>query len=153
MKGMTMERRKFLSLGLAVAAVVPAGLSAVDFRKEKPNTWTAKNPNDAIKALYNATPTESKDITLKVPKVASNGGAIPVNIKSSIDAKSVALFQDANPESAVIAITVPEGGIINYMTKIKMGESGTITVVVEGKDGKLYSTSQQIEVALGGCEG
>jgi len=149
-----MDRRKFLGLGLAAVALVPASLSAVNFRKEKPDTWTAHNVDDAIKALYgDIKPTASDDVTVKAPKIASNGGAIPVTIKSSIDAKSVALFQDANPESAVAVFTIVEGSIIDFTTKIKMKASGSITVIVEGKDGKFYSTNQKLEVALGGCEG
>jgi len=153
-KDFMMERRKFLGLGLAAVALVPASLSAIDFRKTNPDAWTAHTVADAIKGLYgNAALTPSDDIALKVPKVASNGGAIPVNIKSSIDAKSVAIFQDANPESAVAVFTVPEGGIVKYMTKIKMAHSGEITVVVQDKAGKLFVTKQKLEVALGGCEG
>jgi len=148
-----MERRKFLGLGLAAAALVPASLSAVDFRKEKPDTFTAHNVADAIKGLYGDIKTVDGDITVKAPKIASNGGAIPVTIKSGLDLKSVAIFQDANPESAVVVFTIPATGIVNYMTKIKMQGSGEITVIAEGKDGKFYKTSQKLEVALGGCEG
>jgi len=149
-----MERRKFLGLGLAAVALAPATLSALDFRAEKPDTWKAHTVNDAIKALYGDVKiTESSDISLKIPKVASNGGAIPVSIKTSIDAKSVALFQDANPESAVAVFNVVEGTIPEYSTKIKMQASGAITVVVQDKAGNLFSISKKLEVALGGCEG
>ena len=149
-----MDRRKFLGLGLVATALVPASLSALDFRKEKPDTWTAHNVDDAMKALYgDVKPTPSEDISLNVPKIASNGGAIPVSIKSSIDGKSVAIFQDANPESAVAVYTLVEGSIIDFMTKIKMKASGAITIVVEDKAGKLFSTTKKLEVALGGCEG
>lgn len=149
-----MDRRKFLGLGMAAIALVPAtSLHALDFRKEKPDAWKAKTVDDAIKALYGATATESNDVTVKAPKIASNGGAVPVTIKSSIDAKTVALFQDVNPESAVAVWTVPEGGIIDYTVKIKLKKSGTITAIVEDKAGKLYSAKQTLDVALGGCEG
>jgi len=149
-----MDRRKFLGLGLAAAAVAPVALQAVDFRKEKPDAWTAQTVNDAIKALYgNATPTVNDAITLKTPKVASNGGAIPVTVRSDIKAKTVSLFQDINPESAVCVWSVPEGGVVDYSVKIKMKGSGKLTVVIEDTDGKLHSKSNELEVALGGCEG
>jgi sulfur-oxidizing protein SoxY len=149
-----MNRRKFLGLGLAVAALAPMTLSALDYRKEKPKAWTAKSVDDAIAALYgDAKPEVSDKITVKTPKVASNGGAVPVTIKSDIDAKSVTLLQNVNPESAVATWTVPEGGVVNYSVKIKMKGSGKVIVVVEGKDGKLYTASNELEVALGGCEG
>jgi hypothetical protein len=34
-----------------------------------------------------------------------------------------------------------------------MAKSGTIKIVVLGTDGKLYSATKSLEVALGGCEG
>jgi len=148
-----MDRRKFLSLSMVAAAVVPASLSAIDFRATKPDTWTAHNVKDAVKALYGDVALVEEGVTVKAPKVASNGGAIPVTVKSDIPAKTVALFQDANPEAAVSVFTVPEGGIVDYMMKIKMKASGKITAVVEGTDGKFYVGTQSLEVALGGCEG
>ena len=148
-----MKRRNFLGLGLATLATLPAALSAVDFRKEKPDTWTAHSVEDSIKKLYGDVKAEEKGVKLKTPDVANNGGQIPVGIKSSIDAKTVAVFQDVNPESTVAVFTVPEGQPVDYSIKIKMKKSGTITVLVEGKDGKFYSAKKSLQVALGGCEG
>jgi len=141
-------------LSLVAVAAMTVSLSATDFRAEKPDAWTAKDVSSAIKALYgDVKPTESGDIKLKAPKVASNGGAIPVSIKTDIPAKSIAIFQDVNPESAVAIFEVPEGAKANFSLKIKMKKSGSITAVVEGKDGKFYTTKLSLEVALGGCEG
>jgi len=150
-----MQRRKFLSLGAlaAAAAFVPASLSAEDYRKTKPDAWKAHTVEDAITKLYGTSVSIEKGVKLTTPDVAANGGAIPVDIKSDIDAKSVAVFQDVNPESAVAVFTVLEGGIIDYSIKMKMKKSGTITIIVEGKDGKLYSAKKTLDVALGGCEG
>jgi len=150
-----MERRQFLSLtlGTLALAAIPARLTAEDYRKLKPTVWTAHTVDDAMNNLYGSTKTIQEGVTLTAPDVASNGGAIPVTIKSDIDAKTVAVFQDVNPESAVAVYDVPDVAIIDYSFKMKMKKSGTITVVVEGKDGKLYSASKTLDVALGGCEG
>jgi sulfur-oxidizing protein SoxY len=150
-----MQRRKFLNLSAlaAVAAVVPASLSAEDFRASKPDVWTAHTVDDAIMKMYGTNKTIQEGVKLVAPDVASNGGAIPVDVKSDIDAKTVAIFQDANPEAAVAVYTLTEGGLIDYSIKMKMKKSGTITVIVEGKDGKLYSAKKTLDVALGGCEG
>jgi len=148
-----MDRRKFLSLSMVAAAVLPASLSAIDFRATKPDAWTAHTVADAIKALYGDIKPEEKGVKVKAPKVASNGGQIPVTVESDIDAKTVALFQDANPEAAVCVYDVQEGSIIDYQCKIKMKKSGTITAILEGKDGKFYTGKVTLEVALGGCEG
>lgn len=148
-----MERRKFLGLGLAAAAVMPMALSATDWRKEKPATWTAHKVDPAIEALYGKVALVEQGVTVKAPKVASNGGAVPVKIQSDIPAKTVALFQDANPESTVAVYDIVEHSVIDFSLKIKMKGSGTLTAIVEGKDGKFYVAKQSLEVALGGCEG
>ena len=145
--------KNIFKLGLAAMAMT-ATVYATDYRAEKPDAWTAHTVQDAIKALYGeVTPVESADVKLNAPDVASNGGAIPVSVKTDIDAKSIAIFQDANPESTVAVFAMNENTIANYGLKIKMKKSGTITVIVEGKDGKFYSAKKTLEVALGGCEG
>jgi len=157
-----MKRRKFLGLGLMAVAAMPATLSAIssiDFRATKPDAWKAKTVDDAIKALYGEIKAEESGVTVKAPKVASNGGAVPVTIKSDIAAKTVAVFQNMDPESAVAVFNVPEGGIVDYFLKIKLkatdenGGNGVITVIVEGRDGKFYKGTMALQVAKGGCEG
>jgi len=150
-----MQRRTFLSLaaGACALAAVPASVRAEDFRASKPTVWTAKTVDDAMKAMYGTTTTVAQGVTVVAPDVASNGGAVPVDVKSDIDAKTVAIFQNVNPESAVIVYELNDSSIIDFSIKIKMKGSGTITAVVQGKDGKLYSGSKTLDVALGGCEG
>jgi sulfur-oxidizing protein SoxY len=94
-----------------------------------------------------------KRITVVKKAVASSGGAIPVNFSTELPAKTISVFQDANPESAVIVYSVNKYSVNDYDIKIKMAKPGTITVVVEGEDGKLYAAKQTLDVALGGCEG
>jgi len=150
-----MERRKFLSmtLGALALAVVPASVRAEDYRKTKPAVWAAHTVDDAIKAMYGSTDLVMEGVSVKAPKVASNGGAIPVDFSTDKDVKSITVFQDANPEAAVMSVTTNKYSINNYSIKIKMGKSGTITVVAEGTDGKLYAAKITLDVALGGCEG
>ena len=154
-KGIIMQRRKFLSmtLGALALAVAPASVRAEDYRRTKPSIWTAHAVEDAIKAMYGSTNLVMEGVKLTAPDVASNGGAIPVDFSTDLDVKSIALFQDANPEAAVMAVTTNKYSVNDYSVKIKMGKSGTITIVAEGKDGKLYAAKKTLDVALGGCEG
>ncbi len=140
-------------LGLVALTAITVSLNAIDYRVEKPDAWTAKDVPSAIKALYGEISPAEGDIKLKAPKVASNGGAIPVSVKTDIPAKSIAVFQDANPEATVAVFAIPEGTSADFSMKIKMKKSGAITAIVEGKDGKFYSKKISLEVALGGCEG
>jgi predicted secreted protein len=159
-----MERRKFLSmtLGALALAVVPASVRAEDYRKLKPTVWTAHTVDDAMQAMYGSTTLIEEGVKLKAAgenhdsgkkAVASSGGAIPVDFSTKIPAKTISVFQDANPESAVCVYSIGKHDVTEYSIKIKMGKPGTITVVVEGQDGKLYAAKQTLDVALGGCEG
>lgn len=154
-----MQRRKFLSLvGLSAVAMtaMPSVVSATDWRVEKPDVWTAHTVDDAIKAMYGTTTAIEEGVKVTTPDVAASGGAVPVNVKSDIPAKTVAVFQDANPESAVIVFDVTKYSVINYDMKMKLksvGDPITLTVIVEGLDGKLYVGKRTLDVALGGCEG
>jgi sulfur-oxidizing protein SoxY len=148
-----MQRRSFIKLSLAALMAVPMMVLGRDFRKEKPDAWTSKAVDDAIKKVYGAITPEEKGIKLKTPEVANNGGQIPIGIKSKIPAKTVAVFQDANPEALVGIFDVQEGQPVDYLIKIKMKKTGTVTVILEGTDGKFYSAKSSFKVALGGCEG
>ena len=150
-----MERRKFLSmtLGALALATVPASVRAEDFRNTKPTVWSAHTVEDGIKNLYGSTDLVMEGVTVTAPDVASNGGAIPVDFSTDLDIKTIAVFQDANPESAVCVYTANKYSVNKYSIKIKMGKSGTITVVAQGTDGKLYAAKKTLDVALGGCEG
>jgi sulfur-oxidizing protein SoxY len=157
-----MQRRKFLGLGLGVAALSLAPISAVakNYRKELPKAWEIKNKdaendltgtNEAIKAVFGSDKTEEGKIKLKAPDIAENGAVVPVSFKME-KAKKIAVFQSANPESLVAIFDVPEAGIPDYAIRIKMAKTGTVTVVAD-IDGKLYRASKVVKVTAGGCGG
>ena len=150
-----MNRRKFigLGLGLGVAAVIaPSTLSATNFRETKPTAFSAKKIDDAINALFGTSATTEGKVKLKAPDIAENGAVVPITVSSKLAGKTVAIFQDANPESTVAVFTVPANGIVDYSLRIKMAKTGKVVAVVE-VDGKLYSASKSVKVTAGGCGG
>ncbi|MFK2822659.1 thiosulfate oxidation carrier protein SoxY [Arcobacter sp. YIC-80] len=149
-----MNRRNFLGFGLGALAlsIAPSTLSAVNFRETKPKAWTATKVDEAMKEIFGTTSTTKGKVKLKAPDIAENGAVIPVTVSSKLAGSKVAVFQDANPESAVAVFTVPQGGIIDYSIRIKMAKTGTVTAVVE-ENGKLYSDSKLVKVTIGGCGG
>ena len=150
-----MERRKFLNLtlGALALATLPASVKAEDYIKTKPTVWSAHTIDDAIKAMYGSKELTMSGVKLKMPKVASNGGAVPVSFTVDKDVESIIVLQDANPEAAVFAVTTNKYSVNKYAIKIKMAKPGSVTIVAKGTDGKLYAAKQSIDVALGGCEG
>lgn len=153
-----MNRRKFLSLGLglgALAVVLPTSLSAVNFRETKKGAFEGPNSHtveSSMKELFGTSTTTVGKVKLSAPDIAENGAVVPLQVSSKLAGKTVAVFQDANPESLVAVFTVPANGIIDYKLRIKMAKTGTVTAVVQ--DGKkLYSASKMVKVTAGGCGG
>jgi len=150
-----MERRKFLSLGAVAAAatVLPSSVSATDYRKEAPAAWEAAGSAEAIKAMFGDIKPIDGKIKMKAPKLAENGGAVPIGMKSKVQVTTIALFQDANPRSAVVVFELGESGVFDLKTKIKMRKTANVTIIAKGTDGKFYSQVQKVEVSIGGCGG
>ncbi|MFK5976455.1 MAG: thiosulfate oxidation carrier protein SoxY [Sulfurovum sp.] len=139
---------------LLILTILLLTLNAQDFRKTKPLAWTATTMDSALKALYGTSHTiKDARVVIKAPSVAANGGAVPVYITTNILAKSVSIFQDVNHYSLVSVFNVLEDSIATYSIKIRLSTTGNIKVVVEGLDGKLYSSTIHVEVAKAGCEG
>lgn len=152
-----MERRKFLNMGIvAVAAtLVPAtSLHAVNFRETKAKAWEAEKSTDAIKAMFgDVTLVPTDAIKMVAPKLAENGGSIPISLKSDLDIETLAFFQDANPRSATVVFSIPEGQKLNYSFRIKMRQTAYVTVVAKTRDGKFLTLNKEIDVSIGGCGG
>ncbi len=149
-----MNRRNFLSLGFGAVAIaaIPAKLSAIDFRETLPKAWTATKVDDAIKEIFGSSALTEGSINLSAPDIAENGAVIPVSFDTTLNATKIAVFQDANPESAVAVFSIPENAVIDYAIRIKLAKTGTVTVVAEA-NGKLYAVSKLVKVTIGGCGG
>lgn len=148
------NRRNFLGLGLGALAIaaIPGKLSAVDFRETKPKAWTATKVDEAMNELFGSSKTTEGSINLTAPDIAENGAVIPVSFDTQLKATKIAVFQDANPESAVAIFNLNENSVADFAIRIKMAKTGTVTVVAEA-DGKLYSVSKLVKVTIGGCGG
>ncbi len=152
-----MNRREFLGLGLGVlaASMIPARVLAEDFRKTKPSVWKAKKPDQAIKALFGTNKMDKSGVKLNAPDIAENGAVIPITVEKVPEGtKILALFQDANPESAVAVFTIHPRSIPDgYSIRIKLQKTGNVYAVAQTKDGKLFYDEKKVKVTIGGCGG
>jgi sulfur-oxidizing protein SoxY len=128
----------------------------VDYRKLNPEAWKASSINEAAMALYGrekfSTIQKSEQIELMVPTgIVKNREEIPITIRTAIKAKTVAIFQDANPESLVAVFHVHENSIIEYEFNMTMAFKGTVFAVIEGLDGRLYYTREYVDILTLSC--
>jgi len=142
-----MKRRSFLT----IISFSISNLWGVDFRETKSEAWASRKLNDAAMELYGkekfSTLQKSSRVEIEADKfIVPNARQIPIGFKSDIDAKSIALFQTANEQSLVAVFSIHKEMLIDYEVNIRMDMKGTVFVVVEGTDDKLYYTRQFIDV-------
>ena len=147
-----MRRRDFLASSLLLSG----SLKAIDFREKKPIAWNEGHLNDSALALYGkelfSTLQKSQKIEIEAPNyMISKSWEIPINVKTDIPAKSVALFVTGNQQSLLAIFTIHPDSIVNYGLNIRVDMSGTLFAVVEGLDGRLYYRRHYLDVSKISC--
>ncbi len=147
------SRREVLKQGGLLALLVACGaLTAEQARAAEAPGFEAKTLDDALKAL-GGKPADSKDVTITSPDIAENGAVVPVAVTSTIPkTEAIYILVEKNPFPLTATFAIPEGTEPFVSTRVKMGESTKVYAVVKA-DGKLYSTSKETKVTLGGCGG
>ena len=94
---------------------------------------------------------ESDQIDLKTPEIAENGAIVPIQVLSKIpETEKIFVFAEKNPQPLVATFTFREGIEPFFASRIKMGESAKVHVVVRAA-GKHYKVSREVKVTIGGC--
>lgn len=152
-------RRKFLravALGGGYLAIISAGwirstsLLAAQWNKA---AFEATALADTLKNIGANSVAESDQIQLKAPEIAENGAIVPVEITSHIPGThTIYVIADKNPQPLVAIFDIEPGLEPFISTRIKMGESSKVRVLVKA-GGKFYAASQEVKVTIGGCGG
>ena len=158
--GFSVTRRLILQGGGAVALVglgnTPFGTTralAAANDKYPEDAFKQKNEADAIKALYGKTAEPSDKVKLDAPEIAENGAVVPVSVTTTLsDVTSIAFLVTENPVVLVASYKIPAGTMPSVGNRIKMAKTSNVIVVVEA-GGKLYSTTKEVKVTVGGCGG
>ena len=149
------SRRFALKTPLALLGLV-SSLSAIDFKERYPKAWKVDSINQSAVILYGqkkfATLQKSDRIDIILPSgVIEDRNNITVGIESTLEAKSVALFQDANPQSLVAVFEINEQMILSYEVTIRMLFKGTIFAVIEDVNGQLYYARKYVDIVTLSC--
>lgn len=154
-----LSRRNFLrtfALGGAHAVAFVAGwlhpvhLLAAEWNKA---AFDAKALADALKSIGATAAADSDQIQLKAPEIAENGAIVPVEITSAIPGtQTIYIIADKNPQPLVAIFDIAPGLEPFISTRIKMGESSRVRVLVKAAS-KFYVASQEVKVTIGGCGG
>lgn len=107
--------------------------------------------SDSLRSVGALDLVESDLITLKTPEIAENGSIVPIQVSSEIPrTERIFVFAEKNPQPLVASFTFLKGVDPFFATRIKMGESASVHVVVLA-DGKYFIASRYVKVTIGGC--
>jgi len=147
---MERTRRDFLTTFSALAAVLmlPLRLFAAPWNDK---AFDEVLLSESLKSVGAIDLVESDLIKLKTPEIAENGAIVPIQVMSEIQGtERIFVFAEKNPQPLVASFTFRKGVDPFFATRIKMGESAKVHVVVLA-EGRYFVTSRDVKVTIGGC--
>jgi len=147
---MNPPRRRILGFlgALGSALLLPVRLLAAEWDEKAYNETRFA---DSLKSVGALELIESDQIDLKAPEIAENGAIVPIQVMCNIaDTERIYVFAEKNPQPLVSTYTFTPHVEPFFASRIKMGESARVHIVVLAK-GKHYTTSREVKVTIGGC--
>lgn len=149
-------RRKVLKTGCSLGvwgflAAIGLVQSGIAWAERNNRAFEAKTMDEALDALGAVMPENSAAIQLTAPETAENGAFVPITVTSSLPRiEQIAILVDKNPTMLVANFILPEGTEGFITTRIKMGQTAMVIVLVKA-DGKFFRAAREVKVILGGC--
>jgi sulfur-oxidizing protein SoxY len=136
----------------AVSFPVPTTLAAANDRYPEA-AFKQKDFNEAIKLLYGRIAEQTDRIKLDAPEIAENGAVVPVSVTTTLDdVTSISFVVPENPNPLAAYYRLPPGTMPSVANRLKMAKTSNVIAIVEAA-GKLYSTTREVKVTIGGCGG
>lgn len=137
-------------LGIAGMAGTARAASAPGWPEE---AFSKKTQDDALRALYGKPFEASDKVTLEAPEIAENGAVVPISVSSTLPGvTSISILIPENPYTLTASYKLAEGTAPSIGCRLKMAKTSNVIAIVEF-GGKLYATSKEVKVTLGGCGG
>lgn len=152
---MAVTRRTFVRAMLAFGSLAGLGVLTPGkaFAARNLDAFQAPTQTEALQALFSEVPEPSTEVTLKVPRIATDGAVVPVTVQTSLAAvETISIFVAENPAPLIAEFMIPAGTEAKVATRVYMRQTSTITAVVKA-GGKLYSAEKLTRVTEGGCGG
>lgn len=155
LKGVLMNRRKFISFSLISMATVPLLSEQInshtwrEYKSDKVedrDTYDVSRVSNAIKKMY---PTqkiikESQDISLSGP-AGICGDNFPIYIKSKLNIKKITMFMSCTPSILLGVLDIPKDTIIDYKFRATAYREGYLVILSETQDNKIYENSTWVD--------
>lgn len=124
----------------------------------RPARATPEDLEAALRETFGELPIARARVTLEIPRVAENGGVVPVTVRvdSPMSAqdyvRSIHLFAQKNNQPRIFdAWLGPYNGRAVVSARVRVATSQQLTAVAVLSDGSLWSAAADIEVVSSDC--
>ena len=148
---MKLKRRALITSFFAAGAVLATPRWLLAARPDA--AFDARQLDAAVANVFEGPVIETDQIMLKIPDIAENGAVVPVTISTDLpNVESIAVVVEKNPTPLAAMFELTEKSVPEVSVRIKMGETSPVHVLVRS-GGKVFSTSKEVKVTIGGCGG
>ena len=149
---MEQSRRRVIQHGMTIGLVTALGIPTSILAAWPEKAFNAKSMEEALNALVGTTESAEGEISIKAPTIAENGAVVPVSVTSNIpNTETISIIVVNNPQPLVANFDLM-GSDPFISTRIKMAKTSEVVALVKA-DGKLYKSSREVKVTIGGCGG
>jgi len=148
---MKAHRRLVLKSFLAISAI--AALPRLLFAARPDTAFASTSAEQAISSLFGMEALDSDQVSMKIPDIAENGAVVPVTVSTDLgEVESISIVVDNNPTPLAASFNLSPRSQPAVSVRIKMGQTSPVRALVKA-GGKLYSTTKDVKVTIGGCGG
>ena len=153
-----MKRRNFLKNSLLFAgslfAVPSLAVSNKAYAAWPKKSFDIKDLKESVSSVYGHNNLEeSSKVKLKAPEIAENGAIVPINVSTTLDnVESIMIFVENNPQPLSSGYQLTSLSEPSIGTRLKMGKTSNVMAAVKSGD-KVYTSTQEVKVTIGGCGG
>jgi len=158
-KSISETRRIFIKKILALAACSSAWASGLFLPKAALAVWNKEHfaetsLKNTLQRLYGDSKiTDSKKISIKIPRIAEDGAVVPLTVQSSVaNVENIRIFVAKNPVPLVASVTLMPEATAYFSARLKMAETSDVIAIVKAGD-RYFQARKKVKVTLGGCGG
>jgi len=153
-----MNRRNFIKNSMLFAgslvAVPSLIVSSKAYAAWPEKSFDIKDLTESVSSVYgHSNLEESSKVKLKAPEIAENGAIVPINVSTTLDnVESIMIFVENNPQPLSSGYKLTSLSEPSIGTRLKMGKTSNVMAAVKSGD-KVYTSTQEVKVTIGGCGG
>jgi sulfur-oxidizing protein SoxY len=143
---------------LSRRGALAAGAAALVTLVVRPALATTQTMQAAIGEFSGGAAITPGRVTMDIPALVENGNSVPLTI--TVDSpmtetdfvKTIAVFNERNPQPNIGTFHLnARSGRAFVSTRIRLGDSQTITAIAQMSDGSLWSGTAELVVTLPAC--